>query len=94
MDQHQALRGDPAPVPEVIASYAAYLRIRTRAEPQITARAASAEVSVAAGGKTLVLAFRYSKKWALRSAGLRHGAQTVTFSRGELAEAMAALLRP
>lgn len=86
--------GEAVPVPQVIASYVAYLRTRTRAEPDISIRGDDAEVSVSAGDQTLTLAFRYSRDWALRSAGLRYGARTTRFSRGELAEAVDALVQP
>jgi len=83
----------PAPIPQVVASYAAYLRTRTHAEPEITVRSDQAEVAVTAGDKTLVLAFRQRNRgWALHNAGLRLGGHSVTFSRGQLAEAVAALL--
>ncbi len=85
---------EPALVPPVVASYAAYLRTRTHAEPEITVRGDDAEVSVTAGDKTLTLAFRFTKEWALRTAALRQGRHTTRFGRGELAEAVGALLQP
>jgi len=94
VNQQQPQPGAPAEVPRVIASYAAYLRTRTRAEPEITVRSDQAEISVTADDKTLTLDFRHTREWALRSAALRHGAHTTRFSRGKLAEALDALLRP
>ena len=94
VSQPPAEPGEPVPVPQVIASYAAYLRTRTHAERGITIRGDDAEVNVSAGDQTLTLAFRYCRDWALRTGGLRHGAHTTRFSRGELAEAVDTLLRP
>jgi hypothetical protein len=80
-------------VPQVVASYAGYLRTRTRAEPQISVTGFHAEVSAAVREKTLVLAFSYrSGGWSLEGAEIRHGETTTAFGRRELARAVAALL--
>jgi len=95
MSQQPAEPAAPAPEPQVVASYTAYLRTRTHADPEINIRGDQAEVAVTAGDKTLVLAFRQrSREWALHNARLRRGAHAVTFSRGQLTEAVAALLGP
>jgi hypothetical protein len=89
----QAEPGCAAGVPQVVASYAGYLRARTRAEPQISVAGFHAEVSAAVRDKTLVLAFgRRSGGWSLDSAEIRHGQKTTAFSRRDLAQAVAALL--
>jgi len=89
----QAEPGCAAEVPQVVASYAGYLRTRTHAEPQISVTGFHAEVSAGVRDKTLVLAFGYRNGgWSLDSAEIRHGEKTTAFGRRELAGAVAALL--
>ncbi len=86
---------DPVWTPQVIANYAAYLHTKTRTLPEMTMTGAHAEVSVSVKGKTLVLTFQHHRReWSLDSAEIRRGDRTATFTRGQLAEAVAALLRP
>jgi len=93
--QQQASPAGSAAVPQVIASYAAYLQARTRTIPQATVRGDHADLTLSIGTKALVVAFQLrQREWSLRSAELRHGERTATFTRGQLAEAVTALLRP
>jgi hypothetical protein len=83
------------PVPHVVASYAAYLNTRTRATPDTAISGDDAQLTVSIGTKILLLAFKYRHTdWYLRSTELRDGDQTTTYARGELAKAVAALMRP
>jgi len=80
-------------VPQVVISYAGYLRASTHAEPEVSVTGDRAKVSVAVRGKTLALAFQLRRReWALDSAELRCGEQARTFGRRELTRAVAALL--
>jgi len=95
MNQPQAGPVDPDLVPQVIASYAAYLHTRTHLAPETTVTGDHAQLNVSVGDKTLALTFHLrSREWSLRSAELRSSHEIATFTRGELAEAVAALLRP
>ncbi len=90
-----AVPDDLAPVPQVVATYATYLRARAHAAPSATVSGDQAEVSLSIGDKTLVLAFHCNhREWALRRAEVRRGEQAATFTRGELTEAVGALLEP
>ncbi len=91
--QQQAGPGSVVPVPQVVASYAAYLRTRTRAEPQVSVAGDRAQVGVSVRGKTLVLAFQVRRReWSLDGAELRCGEQVAAFGRHELTRAVTALL--
>jgi hypothetical protein len=93
MSQQPAEPAAAVPVPQVVASYAAYLHASAHAEPQVTVTGGRAEVSVTARGSTLVLAFGVRQRaWALDAAELRCGEQARRFGRRELARAVAALL--
>jgi hypothetical protein len=83
----------PARVPSMVCHYAAYLRARAHVTPEISVDGNRAELRLGVGDKGLVAIFGYRKKtWSLRSVEVRSGEQATTFTRGELAEAMAALL--
>lgn len=85
--------GQVVEVPQVVASYATYLHIRTRAEAEISVNGSEAQVSASLGGKTLTLAFGCRKReWSLDRAELRCGEHATTFGRGALMEAVRALL--
>lgn len=95
MNQQQADPGDHILVPQVVASYAAYLKKRTLAAPQATVTGEHAELSVTVGGKTLVLAFECrTREWSMHSAEIRRGELTAAYTRGQLARAVTALLAP
>ena len=85
---------EAVPVPQVVASYAAYLRTRTQTEPEVSVVGSrAAQVSVGSKDKTLTLTFgRRSREWSLDGADVRHGEQLTRFNRRELARAVAALL--
>ncbi len=88
-----AAAGDAVSVPQVVASYAAYVRTRAQAEPDTSVSGDRAQVSVTRNGRTLVLAFgRRKREWILDSAEVRRGEHAAKFGRHELAKAMAALL--
>jgi len=90
----RAESGRALAVPQVIASYATYLRTKTRAEPQISLSGSRAEISAGVRDRTLVLAFGYRKyEWSLDSAEILHDDEhAMTFGRHELTKAVAALL--
>lgn len=85
--------GNPAPIPAVVRHYAAYFRTWLQATPEISVHGNRAELRLNFGKKTFVAGFGCRKKtWSLRHAEIRRGEQTATFTRGELAKAMATLL--
>ncbi|HEY5986872.1 MAG TPA: hypothetical protein VIV12_10920 [Streptosporangiaceae bacterium] len=90
----QGTLGDVAPVPEVVGRYAAYLYAKAHLEAEITADTDRAQVRIATGGRALVLGFRRSGQgeWSLRRAEVQRGAQTATFTRGQVAKATALFL--
>ncbi len=80
-------------VPAMIRHYATYLRAKARITPETSIDGGKAEVRISTGEKMLVLVFGCrKKKWSLRTAEIRHGEQTTSFTRGELAKAIAELL--
>jgi hypothetical protein len=82
-----------APVPAMVRHYAAYLRAKAHITPETSIDGARAEVRISTGEKMLVLVFgRRKAKWSLRTIDVRHGEQTTSFTCGELAKAIAALL--
>jgi hypothetical protein len=84
----------PAPVPEVVGRYAAYLRAKMHVTAEITVNTDRADVRVVTGDCALVLVFRCRghDEWSLRSGGVQRGAQTTTFARGQVAKATAVFL--
>ena len=83
----------PARVPSMVCHYAAYLRARAHVTPGVSVDGNRAEVCLGVGDKVLVAVFGCRKKnWSLRSVEVRRGEQATTFTRGELAKAVAALL--
>lgn len=85
----------PASVPQVVASYATYLRTRTGASPATSVTGDHAALTLSIGDRILVLAFECQRReWSLRSAEVRNGDQATAFARGKLAGAVTALLRP
>ncbi len=95
VNQQQSEPTGAALIPQVVASYAAYLRTRTGTAPEITLSGDHAEASLTIGDRTLVLALsRRSREWSLNSAVIKRAAQTAAFGRGELAAAVATLLQP
>ncbi|HUY48802.1 MAG TPA: hypothetical protein VMV92_24310 [Streptosporangiaceae bacterium] len=83
----------PAHVPSMVCHYAVYLRARAHVMPEVSVDGDRAELRLGVGAKVLVAIFGYRKKTSsLRSVEVRRGAQTTTFTQGELAKAMAALL--
>lgn len=78
----QADAADPALVPQVVASYAAYLRAKTHATPEVTVTGDQAELTLTVGDKTLRLAFEcHRREWSLRRAELHRSEQAATFTR-------------
>jgi len=78
----------------MVRHYAAYLHAKAHITPETSVNGTTeAEIRISAGEKMLVLAFGCRKrKWFLRTIEIRHGQQTTSFTRGELAKAIAALL--
>lgn len=84
---------DDPPLPALVCHYAAYLGTWLQVTPETRVDGNQAELRLAFGNKMFVAIFGSRKKnWALRSIEIRRGEQTATFTRGELAKAMAALL--
>lgn len=83
-----------ATMPAMVRHYATYLQARTHITPGTSLNGTTeAEIRISAGEKMLVLVFGCrKKKWFLRDIEIRHGQQTSSFTRGELAKAIAALL--
>jgi hypothetical protein len=82
-----------SPQPAIVRHYAAYLQAKAHIAPETHVNGASAELRITTGEKTLVLVFSYrKKKWSLRTIEIRHGEQTTSFTPGQLAKAIAALL--
>lgn len=81
------------PLPAIVRHYAAYLRAKAHITPEASVSGGKADVAISIGEKTLVLIFVLrKKKWSLRKVEVRHGHQTDSFTRDELAKAVAALL--
>ncbi len=84
---------DSTRIPAMVCHYAAFFRTWVHATPEISVSGNRAELCLGIGEKVLVAIFGCRKKnWSLRSVEVRHGEQATTFNRGELAQAMAALL--
>jgi hypothetical protein len=84
---------DSARIPAMVCHYAAFFRTWAHATPEISVSGNRAEVRLGVGARVLVAIFGCRKKtWSLRSVEVRRGEQTTTFTRGELAKAVAALL--
>jgi len=82
VNHSQAGPVDPALVPQVIASYAAYLHTRTHLAPETTVTGENAQLIVSVDDKTLMLALDLrSRAWSLRSAELRRDQDIATFTR-------------
>jgi len=93
VNQQLTVAADPDLMPQVVASYAAYLYIRTHTAPVTTVTSDRAELGLTIRDKALVLAFECrNREWSLRRAEVRHGDQSAAFTRGELAAAVTALL--
>lgn len=85
--------GDSAPVPAMVCHYAAYMRAWLHVTPETSVTGNLAELRLNFGNKMFVAVFGCRKKtWSLRHIEIRRGERTVTFTPGELAKAMAALL--
>ena len=83
----------PARVPAMVSHCAAYLQARAHVTPEISVDGNRAEIHLGAGEGVLVAVFGCRKRnWSLCSIEVRRGEQIATFTRGELAEAVAALL--
>ena len=93
MNQQQATPGDSVPVPQVVESYAGYLRAKAHVMPN-TVDGGQAVVNVSIGESALVLIFRCrgEQEWSLRGAEVRRGEQATAFARGDLADVVATLL--
>jgi hypothetical protein len=84
---------DSVATPAMVCHYAAYLRAWLHVTPETSVNGNRAELRLSFGNKMFVAVFGCRKKnWSLRHIEIRRGQQTATFTRGELAKAMAALL--
>jgi hypothetical protein len=83
----------PARIPAMISHCAAYLQARAHATPEISMNGHQAKIHLSTGGGVLKAVFGCRKRnWSLRSIEVRRAGQITTFTHGELAEAVAALL--
>jgi hypothetical protein len=74
----------------MVSHWAAYLRAWLHVTPETSVNGNQAELRLRFGNKTFAAIFRYSKKtWTLRHVEIRRGEHTATFTRSELAQAMA-----
>jgi hypothetical protein len=77
----------------MVCHYAAYMRAWLHVTPQTSVTGNRAEMRLNFGEKIFVAVFGCRKKtWSLRHVEIHRGEQITTFTRGELAKAMAALL--
>ena len=84
---------DSAAIPAMVCHYAAYLRAWLQATPETIVHGNRAELRLNFGNKMLVAVLGCRQKnWSLRHIEIRRGERTATFTCGELAKAMAALL--
>ncbi len=84
---------DSSRIPAMVGHYAAYLRTWVRVTPEVNVNGSQAELLLRFGSKMFVAIFGCRKEnWSLRRIEVRRGEQTATFSRSELAKAMATLL--
>jgi hypothetical protein len=84
---------DSIRIPAMVCHYAAFFRTWAHATPEIGVSGNRAELCLGIGEKVLVAIFGCRKKnRSLRTVEVRRGEQTTTFTRGELAKAVAALL--
>lgn len=97
MNQAQRMQptpGSAAQIPAVVGHYVTYLRAKTHVIPEITVSGNRANVRVSCDEGELILVFGCHGKqdWWLHRAEVRRGAQTASFTCGQLVQAMAALL--
>jgi hypothetical protein len=84
---------DSAAIPAMVSHYAVYLQAWLHASPETSAHGNRAELRLKSGKKMFVAVFGCRMKTrSLRHIEIRRGERTATFTRGELAKAMAALL--
>jgi hypothetical protein len=84
---------DSAAIPAIVCHYVAYFRAWLNVTPETSVHGNRAELRLNFGKKMFVAVFGCRKKtWSLRHIEIRRGEQTATFTRSELATAMAALL--
>lgn len=84
---------DSSALLSIVCHYAAYLKTRANATPEISMNGNRAEVCLTLGAKTLVALFGgRKKKWSLCSIEVHRGDETDTSGCGELARAVAILL--
>jgi hypothetical protein len=83
----------PPTIPTIVAHYAAYLRAKTKLNTEISMKGDEASLTIGSDDRHLTLAFtRRKQKWLLRRIEVRRGDETRSFTQGELAKAIAALL--
>ncbi len=77
----------------MVCHYAAYMRAWLHVTPEISMNSNQAELRLNFGKKMFVAVFGCrDKNWSLHHVEIRRGEQTATFTRSELANAMATLL--
>lgn len=82
----------PAP-PAIVVHFGAYLRAKTKLSPEIRLKDNEASLTVSTGDRHLMLLFRRRKqRWLVRRFEVKRGDEITSFTQGELAKAIAALL--
>jgi hypothetical protein len=84
---------ESTPVPARVAHYVALLQTWVQVTPETSVNGNRAEVRLRFDGRVFVALFGCRKKtWSLHSIEVRRGKQAATFTRSELAKAVATLL--
>lgn len=87
------MTGESASIPALVAHYAAFLQTWVQVTPETSLNGNLAEVRLRFSDRVFVAVFGCRKKtWSLRSIEIRRGKQAATFTRRELAKAIATLL--
>jgi hypothetical protein len=82
-------------IPPTVASYAAYLRVRTGVATEIAVNAKAATITASRGGADLRITFgpvSGAPDWQVTGMQVTRGGQEISFAQGQLGGAIAALL--
>jgi hypothetical protein len=91
--QDDPVTGESASIPARVSHYVARLQTWVRVTPETSVTGNRAEVRLRFDGRLFVAVFGCRKKtWSLHSIEVRRGKQAATFTRSELAKAVATLL--
>ena len=83
----------PPAVPTIVTHYRAYLQAKTKLIAEVSVGERESTLAISPGDRNLTLVFmRRKQKWCLHSIAVRRDEKTTSFTKGELARAIAALL--